>query len=168
MKCNQDNFDKIIELNNGIFISICRTYTNTNEDFEYLYQEVLFTVWKALPSFKAKSKLSTWIYKVSLNVAMKFALKNNNKTQTLDFFDTKISDHSIVNTIEINESIDMLYQCISRLSIVEKSLITLYLDDLAYAEIADILGISENLVAVKVKRIKVKLLECLKMNNYER
>jgi RNA polymerase sigma-70 factor (ECF subfamily) len=65
---------------------------------------------------------------------------------------------------ETREKTKLLYQCLATLNGTEKSLILLYLDDLSYKDIANILGLSENHVAVKLARIKKKLINCINTN----
>jgi len=59
------------------------------------------------------------------------------------------------------EKFKFLKECIATLNGVDTSLIVLYLDDLSYKEISVITGLSENHIAVKMKRIRKKLFECI-------
>lgn len=158
MKQKEEKYKFILTNNRGLLIKICRIYTSTNEDFEDLYQDIVLNIWKSLDNFEDKSKLSTWIYKIALNVSIRFHSKRKNKkifTQIEKFAEDSSSK------IEKEESIDNLFYCISKLTKVDKAIITLFLEELPYKNIAEIMGISENLVAVKLKRIKKKLYHCL-------
>ena len=60
-----------------------------------------------------------------------------------------------------NEEFERLEACVEKLDGVNKSIVLLYLEDLSYREIGEVTGLSENHIAVKIKRIKGKLLKCL-------
>ena len=87
MTTEEKTYLSIIENNKGIFIGICNVYTNSNEDFKDLYQDILLNIWKALPSFNNKSKLSTWLYRIALNVSIRYNTKRKkgNPAYPIDF-----------------------------------------------------------------------------------
>lgn len=58
---------------------------------------------------------------------------------------------------EFEENLKLLHKAIEQLTGVEKSIILLYLEDKKYEEIAEITGITQNYVRVKMNRIKKKL-----------
>lgn len=60
-----------------------------------------------------------------------------------------------------NLKLTQLRDCSKKLNEIDRGIITLYLEDLPYKEISEILGLSENHIAVKVKRIKSNLLNCI-------
>ena len=62
---------------------------------------------------------------------------------------------------EEHERLIKLRKCIKKLNDADRAVITLYLEELPYKEISEVTGLSENHVAVMVKRIKEKLLNCL-------
>jgi RNA polymerase sigma-70 factor (ECF subfamily) len=63
--------------------------------------------------------------------------------------------------LEQQEQLDRLYAAIDRLGDVDKALVMMYLDDASYRAMADVLGISENYVGVKLHRIKKQLADWL-------
>jgi RNA polymerase sigma-70 factor (ECF subfamily) len=137
-------------------------YCTNNVDAEDLFQDILLQLWKAWPSFKGSSKVSTWMYKVSLNTSIIRLRKNSRspKLQELSF---------VQHTIPEQESgrMDILFnkelqKAISNLNKLDKALVMLYLDEKTYKEISEIMGMSENNIGVKINRIKKKLKE--KMN----
>ena len=70
-----------------------------------------------------------------------------------------------IDTKEEHPQLNQLRSCIKKMNEVDKGLITLYLEELPYKEIAEITGLTENHVAVKIKRIKKKLLNCINTNS---
>lgn len=105
-----------------------------------------------------KFKISTWIYRISLNVAISFYRKENSRkrisnpliTDIFNFSETEISDEKETN-------LGILNQIISELNDLNKALMLLYLEEKSYKEISDIIGISETNVATKIGRIKSKI-----------
>ncbi len=146
----------------GLMFKIIRAYTNKPSDADDLFQEILTQLWISIPRFKEQSKVSTWIYKVSLNTALTW--KRGQKKKQKIFI-----EHHQPETAELqtngssdNEIIDRLYDSIRQLPKVETSLILMHLDGLSYNEISDVLGISETNVGVKLNRVKKKLAQMLK------
>ena len=149
----------------AILIKICRAYTNTQEDFEDYYQEVCLQIWKSRARFEEQSEWSTWLYRLSLNVCMTLLKKRKNNAQNYasDYLPPEVADDaSAFNDDDLN----MLYRAIKQLSEVDRAVILLYLEKRPYSEIASIIGTSENNIAVRIKRIKVRLKKIITKNLY--
>jgi RNA polymerase sigma factor (sigma-70 family) len=153
-------FIKIIEADKNRLFRICRTYANDAEEAKDLFQEALMNIWKALPGFKHESELSTWVYRITINVCLRareFTYKKEKHFVRLESVKIEPADESTYNKKE-EENLIRLRAFIQQLSQPDKTIMLLYLEDIAYKEIAAITGLSENHIAVKVKRIKSKLL----------
>ena len=156
------NFNQVLEKNKHKIFRICNIYAVNPIEPQDLFQEVIFQIWKSLESFKEKSSIDTWVYKVTLNVCLRSKLKlekNNHKTDRFE----SINFTPIEKEIDASEQEKYTYlkECITTLNKIDTSLIILYLEDLSYKEIAVITGLSENHIAVKMKRIRKKLYECM-------
>jgi RNA polymerase sigma factor (sigma-70 family) len=157
-------FSRIIENNKQRIMRICRAYSQNTEDQKDLFQEVALNLWKSLSSFRKEANVNTWVYRVCLNICMQYAMKlNKEKRPRINMEGIEIFDDSVdlYNNLENVEKTKMLYECISKLYDAEKSLVLLFLEDLSYKTISEVLGISENHVAVKLSRIKKKLFNCI-------
>lgn len=141
----------------GIIIKICRAYTDSQEDFEDFYQEACLQIWKSRTAFQEKSKWSTWLYRVTLNVCLTLSKKNKNKAYATDVID----EGSENNRAFENEDLNLLYDAIKKLSEVDRAIILLHLEENPYKEIAAIIGTSANNIAVRINRIKKQLKELL-------
>lgn len=162
-----NNFDLILKENKQKIYRICRIYAASPIEPEDLFQEVVFQIWKSLPNFKGMSSIDTWIYRIALNVCLRSKMKldkSNQKTTRME----AIHFTPITETIDPfeEEKFTYLKECIASLNESDTSIIVLYLDEISYKEIAEITGLSENNIAVKMKRIRKKLFECMtpKMN----
>jgi len=150
-------FEQLVYENQAMLIKVCNIFCKIQADKDDLFQEITINLWKGLPSFQGNSKLSTWIYRVSLNTAIS---KSQRKRKNLIRYTEKLPEHNglISNEDAVDEEqIQMLYAGIERLKPVEKALILLYLEEHSYSEIGDIMGISEKNAGVKLHRIKRKL-----------
>jgi RNA polymerase sigma factor (sigma-70 family) len=155
-------FKQIIEANKEKIYRICRIYAVAPIEPQDLFQEVVFQVWKSLPSFKQASQIGTWIYKIALNVCYSSKLKLNRKN---DLTDRMESIQFVPAEQPVNDDEKAKYQalrdCISALNDSEKTLVVLYLEELPYKDIAAVTGLTENHVAVKMKRIRKTLFDCI-------
>jgi RNA polymerase sigma-70 factor (ECF subfamily) len=141
----------------GIIIKICRAYTDSQEDFEDFYQEACLQIWKTKDAFQQKSKWSTWIYRITLNVCLTLSKKHQRQNRKVSF-SHELSEN---NKAFENEHLNLLYDAIKKLSEVDRAIILLHLEENPYKEIAAVIGTSANNIAVRINRIKKQLKELL-------
>ena len=160
----EKEFTELLYQNQGIVHKICSLYFNNRADKEDYKQELIIQLWKAYPSFNSQSKFSTWMYRVCLNASIDIVRKEKAQPKFV-----KIDNHRIEATTEPNAGKDAnkekLYQAINKLSNIDKAIITLYLDEFSYKEIAEIMGISETNTGVKINRIKSLILKSIENGN---
>ncbi|WP_203258011.1 RNA polymerase sigma factor [Hyunsoonleella ulvae] len=155
----ETDFLKIVEENQGVIYKVCKMYRDTKEDQEDLFQEIVLQLWKAFPKFRKESKISTWMYRIALNTAIAIFRRNKIEIE----FKESIPKGTQQNHAEIpSENEERLFEAIRTLNKAERAIIALYLEDYQYREIAEMTGITENHVGVKVNRIKEKLKKKLK------
>jgi len=161
-KLTTKTFEQLLEKNKSKIYRICKIYAVSPLEPQDLFQEVIYAIWKSVPTFKGNSSIDTWIYRITLNVCLRSKQKAEKKyyktvqLESIQFVPVEIP-------IEINqqEKYNALISCISKLNKENKSIIILYLEELKYKEIAEITGLTENHIAVKMKRIKKILLDCI-------
>ena len=150
-------FHEILEQHKGIFFKVAKTYCRNENDRQDLLQEIMIQVWKSLHRYNDNYAISTWIYRIALNVAISFYRKQvSNKKSTIQLFDEDTSIQEEIN-LEKQEQLNLLEQCISELNDLDKALIILYLEDKSYAEISEIMGLTVSNVGTKLSRIKEKI-----------
>ena len=147
-------FLQIVDENQNIIHKISRMYRDTREDQEDLFQEIIFHLWRAYPSFRGDSKVSSWIYRIALNTGISTFRK---KRPEVDYQSSIREQFHPRETDEISENEERMYWALRQLNSSEKAMISLYLEDYSYREIASIIGINENNVGVRINRIKNKL-----------
>ena len=157
-EADKQAFTQLIQENKGIIFKVCNAYCPNIHDREDLAQEIIYNVWKSWSSYNGNNKFSTWMYKIALNVAISFYRKQNKNVSTIsiDGNENEIADTSEQHDIT-TENIALLQQFINELNTLDRALMLLYIDGKSYAEIAEILGISETNTATKINRIKNKL-----------
>lgn len=156
MDSSEQHFIELLSEHQKIIHKVCNLYMNHPLDKEDLFQEITLQAWKGYAQFKGQSKFSTWLYRVALNTAITYFKKERKQIQQVD--ETWAGDLAD-NTKDDSEQFNLMYRAIGELSKIDKAIVMLYLDDLPYQEIGDMLGISPNHVAVKMNRIKTKLKE---------
>ena len=140
----------------GLIFKVVRAYAFTTMDQDDLFQEIIIQVWRSVPTFRQESSVITWIYRISLNTAIKWARKERKHSQveTLDHAEHILHESGL----KVDERLTWLYEEIYKLDEIDRSISLLLLDNFSYKEMADILGISESNVGVKINRIKKYLI----------
>ncbi len=147
-------------------MKVARAYTLTSEECQDLAQEILLQAWRSLPKFEGKASAATWFYRVALHTAMNWHRKDKPRRSTqqpllaVQTVATEGSDSA--EQAEQRETVEQLYQAIHQLPKTDAALVLLYLDQLSYREMAEVLGISESNVGVKLNRAKKALSELMK------
>lgn len=159
----EDLFLNVLKQNQQKLFRICSVYSKNSENSKDLLQEVFINIWKSLPSFQSKSSVETWVYRITLNTCLRFRSNHIKKRERFVSFKHQniVSIETHDEDSEQKEKLVQLRKCIGQLNKGDKAIITLYLEKLPYKDIADVTGLSENHIAVKIKRIKKKLLNCI-------
>jgi len=156
LSSKEKEFSQLIRDNQGLIIKVSRLYTNTLEDEEDLFQEIVLQLWRSYDSFKGDSKISTWMYRVALNTAITLFRKKTKSPQTNELQDFHYKDY-LEEDDDKQQKISLLYKVVKMLPNVERAIVMMYLDDLPYRDIAGNLGITEVNARVKMNRLKKTL-----------
>jgi len=152
----EDKFVQVIKENEGIIYKVASVYARKREDQNDLYQEIILQLWKAYGSFRAESKISTWMYRIAMNTAITHTRKGKRKIQHVSLETAQLNFTEARNP-GLEERLSLLYRHIETLSKLDKGLILLYLEERNYEEIAEITGLSSSNVGTRISRIKQKL-----------
>ena len=154
------NFETIYKTYWQKVFRLCMGYANDTAAAKDLAQETFIKVWKQLPKFRNESSIGTWIFRIASNTCLLQIQKD--KKMPKSELPLEIKDDILDTNIE--EDIQLLYQYISELQEVERIIISLELEDMNQKEIAEIVGLSEGNVRVKIHRIKEKLTQKFNKN----
>jgi RNA polymerase sigma-70 factor (ECF subfamily) len=159
-------FNRIIADNEKTIRRVIFFYCSDKQLMNDLYQEIITNIWESLDSFQGKSQISTWIYRITLNVSILHNKRNTYNKQTIYF--SSISEFENFFSAEKNNGmIEKLYALIEQLNAVDKALMFLYLDKRSHKEIAEIMGLSVTNIGTKINRIVKKLKEINEGIDYE-
>ena len=158
---DEHKFLELVNENRNRILRVCRVYAWNSADQDDLYQEIMFQIWRGLPTLKEKQFANTWLYRVAINTAISFARKRTSRTGRVVY----VEHTDLTRTIESQQTTDEntddriahLYSVIFKLDPLEKALVTLFLEDFTYEQIAEATGISANHVGVMLHRAKKKL-----------
>ena len=158
---DEHKFLELVNENRNRILRVCRVYSWNSADQDDLYQEILFQIWRGLPALKEKLFANTWLYRVAINTAISFVRKRASRSVRVVHFEHADLTRAIESRQTTEESTDdriaNLYTAIYKLDPLEKALVTLFLEDLTYEQIAEATGISANNVGVILHRAKKKL-----------
>lgn len=156
----QQRFVELLQAHRGIVYKVARSYSREAADRDDLVQEICLQLWRAFPRYDAARTFSTWMYRVALNVAISAVRRAN----TAGIAQVDPLDEAHLETLAAGEGeggdeerLEAMHALIGQLEPLDRALILLYLDDRVYADMAEVLGISETNVATKINRIKQRL-----------
>lgn len=153
MNNTEQQFSQLVNDNRSTIYSVCYMFSNDADEVADLFQEVLVKLWNGYESFQGKSDIKTWIYRVTLNTCITIDRKKrrNKKVELsmdVDYFDTQE---------QLTAQVRMLHDRIARLQPLDRAIILLWLEQISYDEIGEIVGISAKNVSVRLTRIRVQL-----------
>ena len=133
--------------------TVCYMFSRNKAEIDDLFQEILIRLWNGFDNYEGRSTAQTWIYRVALNTAINQDKKERRRIETVPLtVDIDPYEADDPKTQQIRE----LYDRISRLDLIDRSLILLWLEGITYDEIGAIIGITPNNVGVRLARIKEK------------
>jgi RNA polymerase sigma factor (sigma-70 family) len=149
----QETFQNLVEEHKKILYKVCRSYCRDRDSRDDLAQEIMIQLWRSFGKFDGRCRVSTWMYRIALNVAISFYRTERIRTRHLISGEQYLLE-TADETEGQPEDTRLLYKFIEGLDPLNKALILLYLDGNSYREIADVLGITETNVATKISRLK--------------
>lgn len=154
MKDIELQFTKMVKEYRKTIYTVCYFFSKDTEEVNDLYQEILINLWKGFEKFRGESSLKTWIWRVSLNTCNNQERKKKSSVQTIPLS----IDIDLYNDDDVqSKQIQMLYDRINRLDVFDRAIILLWLENMNYQDIADVVGISLSNVTTRLFRIKEQL-----------
>ena len=164
-------FAAAIEQHRDALYRVCCAYVREEADRQDIFQEVLIHVWRSLDAFRGQSNLGTWLYRITVNTCLGWLRREKRRSQMLERAGEELQ---VVEASSAEppvpgreEDLQQLYAQIVQLPPVDRLLVSLYLEEMNTAQMAEVLGISEGNVRVKLHRIKNQLRETWEKESYE-
>lgn len=148
-------FASIISDYGSMISGICFSFAIDRNDVADLRQDILLNIWRGLATYKETSSISTWLYRVALNTCVSTIRKRTKRVRTVAI--EKVREQGDDSESEQRERLEWLSNRIDMLTPLDKAIMTMWLDERPYEEIANVTGISRNNVAVRLNRIKQRL-----------
>ena len=147
-------FTKMVKEYRKTIYTVCYFFSKDTEEVNDLYQEILINLWKGFPNYRGESSLKTWIWRVSLNTCSNQERMKKSRIRTVPLS----IDIDLYNDEDAgSRQIQMLYDRINRLDVFDRAIILLWLENMTYQDIADVVGISVSNVTTRLFRIKEQL-----------
>lgn len=157
----EQEFTKVVREHKGTIYTVCYMFSKDEDEVADLFQEILINIWKGFEKFRGDSSIRTWIWRISFNTCVSYEKRKSRRGSTIPL---SLSINLFDDSDEDTRQIKMLQKRIRQLGPFDRAIVLLWLDDLSYAEIGEIVGISEKNVSVRLVRIREQL---KKMNNIE-
>jgi RNA polymerase sigma-70 factor (ECF subfamily) len=159
-------FEAWLNGNRALLFKVIKAYAFNADDQNDLFQDICLQVYQSVPNFRHESAVSTWLYRIALNTAIKWSAKERNRVDKHQQIET------MTNLLEIGDEpkddrLNWLYLEIKKLNEIDRSLTLLLLDGYSYKEMSDMMGISESNIGVKIHRIKKQLVNNAKQYQYD-
>ncbi|MEO8447553.1 MAG: RNA polymerase sigma factor [bacterium] len=159
MNRDSQTFLNVIESNKGIIYKVANSYCKDDDNRKDLIQEIIIQLWLSFTKYDEKFKLSTWMYRIALNVSISFYRKEHTRSRINEpfpddilYFNDEPSDRS-----ETETDVVLLNKFIKELKEIDRAIIILHLEGNSQQETADILGFTATNVSTRISRIKQQL-----------
>lgn len=156
MQDKKQLFEETINRHLNLVYKVASVYTTNADDKNDLVQDILYQAWKSFDSFRQESKISTWLYRVAMNVAIYQVKTRKRNIEAIPLTDQN-SNLTEDNSNGTEEQWQRILFYINRLNLLDKGIVLLYLENKSHEEIAEITGLSVSNVGTKLSRIKEKL-----------
>ena len=153
MNQQETQFSQMVREQKSTIYTVCYMFSKDHDEVNDLFQEILVNLWKGFESFEGRSDLRTWVYRVSLNTCIsQDRKKKRQKTVPLSMNINLFSDQD-----EDTKQVSMLRKRINKLGPFDRAIILLWLENMSYEEIGQVVGISTKNVSIRLYRIKEQL-----------
>ena len=154
MDNTERKFTEMVKEYRKTIYTVCYFFSNDKEEVNDLFQEILINLWKGFEGFRGDSDIKTWIWRVSLNTCSNQKRKKKSRVQTVPLL---VDIDLYHDEDEHCKQIQMLYDRINRLDVFDRAIILLWLENMSYQDIANVVGISLSSVTTRLFRIKEQL-----------
>lgn len=153
MRPQKRDFVRIIDSNQGIITSLCKAYYTGADDQKDVFQDIVLQLWKSFGSFRGESKISTWIYRVSLNTILS---KVRNEKKKIAIESISASEIKFAKAAADSDT-EFLYVVLRYLKDVDKAIVSLYLEGYKTKEISQMLNLTSTNVSTRLSRVITEL-----------
>lgn len=150
----EKEFENVVKQYKANLYMICYMYAKDSNEANDFFQETLIRLWQGFSQFRGESNINTWLSRICINTCISSLRKKKKHSKTIPL---SIDMEFLEENNESGRQLAQMYRLINKLGVLDKALILLWLDNMSYADIAGIMGLSVSNVSVKLMRIKEKL-----------
>ncbi len=150
----EKEFENVVRQYKANLYMICYMYAKDSDEANDFFQETLIRLWQGFSQFRGESNIITWLSRICINTCISSLRKKKKHRETIPL---TIDMELLEESNESGKQLAQMYRLINRLGVLDKALILLWLDNMSYADIAEIMGITVSNVSVKLMRIREKL-----------
>jgi RNA polymerase sigma factor (sigma-70 family) len=149
----EERFRNLLDGNAATLARLAASYTWSASDRDDLLQEIAMALWQALPRFRGECSERTFLFRIAHNRCLSHLSRRRSVVpideETVDVADPKASAEQQLTRDQQRER---LVRAVRRLPLIYRQVVTLTLEGLTYKELAEVLGISESNVGVRLNR----------------
>jgi RNA polymerase sigma-70 factor (ECF subfamily) len=149
----EELFIDFLEKNKGLIVKVAGVYCNDHDERRDLIQDIILQLWRAFPAFNGSASITTWTYRIALNVSISYLRKSSTRKKTQEGYRQQTSFIEWDAHFK-DERLELLYHYINFLKPMDKAIIILHLDGIKNKEVAEIVGIKPTTVSTRLQRIK--------------
>ncbi|MDE6002973.1 MAG: sigma-70 family RNA polymerase sigma factor [Prevotella sp.] len=149
----ETKFAQTVAEHKSTIYTVCYMFSQDADEVNDLFQEVLVNLWRGFKGFEYRSDIKTWLYRVALNTCISLDRKKRRSATVRLSMDINLFEDRDEDTRQV----DMLHRRISKLQPFDRAIVLLWLENLSYEEIGQIVGITAKNVSVRLFRIREQL-----------
>ncbi len=149
----EKRFEQTLKEQKDTIFTVCYMFSKDEDEVNDLFQEVVINLWNGYESFEHRSDIRSWVYRVALNTCISY----DRKKRRTDAERLNMNINLFEDRDEDTRQVDMLHKRISKLQPFDRAIVLLWLENLSYEEIGQIVGITTKNVSVRLFRIREQL-----------
>lgn len=165
MQNREDFFRRLLRDYGAALQRLVNCYEDNAVFREDLLQDIYLALWQAFPRFRGDSSERTWLYRIAHNTAISAAISRTRRARREQSiaarFDPPSAAEALDQRMVAEEERHALFEAIRRLALEDRQLVTLHLDGLSYAEIEQVMDLSQSAIATRLSRLRRRLIENL-------
>jgi RNA polymerase sigma factor (sigma-70 family) len=156
-KSVESEFVALVNTHRGAVRRVVNTYAAAPSEREELFQEIVYQLWRAFPSFRHESSALTWVYRIAVNTAITAVRRQARQPEHVPLTSDHDDDTPTATTGAPDPRSELMYRAIRQLNDVDRAMVLCYLEGLSYERMAEVFGISRSNVGVRLNRAKARL-----------
>ena len=158
----RERFEAVLRAHGPALLRLCRAYEADAARAADLHQDVLAALWAALATYEGRAALRTWVFRVAHNTAITHVTRSARNPTVLSSIEdlealATAAPTDLEREVDHKRQLARLYGVLQALKPDDRALVTLCLEGLSPAELAEVSGLSANHVRVKLHRIRALL-----------